>query len=49
MYEKLNVPGVLIECGFLTNYFDRTNLQNSKYQQSLATVISEATIYYFYN
>lgn len=49
MYEKLNVPGVLIECGFLTNYFDRTNLQNTKYQQSLATVIGEATIYYFYN
>lgn len=31
MYNKLKIPGVLIECGFLSNPTDRANLQNDNY------------------
>lgn len=47
MYGKLNVPGVLIECGFLSNYNERNLLQTKKYQKKLATVISDALTDYY--
>ena len=48
MYDKLNPTGVLIECGFLSNYFDRTNLLNENYIKKLSAKITEALINYFY-
>ena len=48
MYDKLNPTGALIECGFLSNYFDRTNLLNENYIKKLSAKITEALINYFY-
>lgn len=42
MYSKLNISGLLIECGFLSNYNERNLLITSKYQEKIASVIAEA-------
>lgn len=47
MYKKLNVSGLLIECGFLSNKSERELLQTDKYQQLVAKSIVEGIINYF--
>lgn len=47
MYNKLNIPGILVECGFLSNKTDLTNLTNPKYQKELSAVITQSIIKYF--
>ena len=47
MYSKLKVDGVLIECGFLSNAYERNLLLNSDYQEKIAKVISEGVVDYF--
>lgn len=47
MYNKLNVPGVLIECGFLSNAKERELLQKEDYQNNLAKSISLGVLEYF--
>lgn len=47
MYDKLTIPGVLIECGFLSNPTEREKLQNSEYQQKLAKIIKDGLINYY--
>lgn len=47
MYNKLNIPGILVECGFLSNKTDLTNLTNPKYQKELSSVITQSIIKYF--
>ena len=47
MYNKLKVPGVLIECGFLSNAKERSLLTNSDYQEKLAKYISQGVLEYF--
>lgn len=47
MYNKLNIKGVLIECGFISNTKDRNNLITKDYQQLLAKTITDALIDYF--
>ena len=47
MYDKLNVPGVLIECGFLFNSSEKSKLITEEYQQKLAILIKDALISYF--
>lgn len=47
MYKNISIPGVLIECGFLSNYKDRTSMQNKKYQILLAKSITNSVIEYF--
>lgn len=42
MYRQLKVKGVLIECGFLSNYKERNLLQTEEYQQKIASTIAEA-------
>lgn len=42
MYNKLKLPGVLIECGFLSNPTDRANLQNNEYLKSMSENIIRA-------
>lgn len=49
MYDRLNPIGVLIECGFLSNYFDRTNLLNEGYVKKLSLKITQGIINYFYS
>ena len=47
MYNKLNTPGVLIECGFLSNPKERQNLTNDEYQENLVKTMANAIIKYF--
>lgn len=47
MYTKLNVPGVLVECGFLSNYEERMLLTTSKYQMKIAEAITKGVQKYF--
>ena len=49
MYDRLNPIGVLIECGFLSNYFDRTNLMNDDYVKKLSIKRVQGVINYFYS
>ena len=42
MYKKLLTPGVLIECGFLSNYNERKKLITDEYQQKIARLIVKA-------
>jgi N-acetylmuramoyl-L-alanine amidase len=44
MYDKLLIPGVLIECGFMSNKIELNNLQNKQYQKNLVKAISDTII-----
>lgn len=47
MYSKLNVPGILIECGFLSNGVERNKLITDNYQKKIAKVIAKGVLEYF--
>lgn len=47
MYRNTTVPGVLIECGFLSNANERYLLQKEDYQKKIAQSITNAVIEYF--
>ena len=47
MYDKLTVPGVLIECGFLSNYEEAKTLNTADYEQKIASLIKDAIINYY--
>lgn len=47
MYKKLNIPGVLIECGFLSNNKERKLLSDDKYQYRIVESIVEGLINYY--
>ena len=47
MYSKLNVPGILIECGFLSNGIERNKLITEDYQQKIAESIAKGVLEYF--
>lgn len=47
MYSKLKIPGVLIECGFLSNAKERSLLTNEEYQKKIAKAISLGVLEYF--
>ena len=49
MYRNINIPGVLVECGFLSNYTDRNLLQDEKYYDVLTDGIRTGIIDYFNN
>lgn len=49
MYKNTTVPGVLIECGFLSNPNERYLLQRANYQKKLSKIITDSVIYYFNN
>ena len=44
MYSKLNKPGLLIECGFMSNDMERNNLISYKYQKKIAEAIYKGLI-----
>ena len=44
MYNKLKIPGVLIEYGFLSNKTDRNNLQNESYIKKISENIADSII-----
>ncbi len=46
LYRNTRVPGVLIECGFLSNPNERYLLQTEKYQKKVAQVITNGVMEY---
>ncbi len=42
MYKELKVAGVLVECGFLSNPYERSLLVKKDYQKKLAKTIARA-------
>ena len=44
--EKPSVPGVLVECGFLSHAAEREQLQSESYQKTLAKAIVDGVIAY---
>ena len=49
LMEHITCPGVLIECGFLSNPQEEANLRNPDYQKKLCAVIAAATCQYLSN
>lgn len=47
MYSKLKPNGVLVECGFLSNYNEKIKLKTDEYQEKIAQYITEAIIKYY--
>ena len=47
MYKKLEKPGVLIECGFLSNNEERAKLITEEYQNKLAKTIADSLVKYY--
>lgn len=47
MYKKLDIPGVLIECGFMSNVKERNLLVTSKYQSKIVKCIIDGLINYY--
>lgn len=47
LYSNTRVPGVLIECGFLSNPNERTLLQDETYQEKVAVSITKGVETYF--
>lgn len=46
LMDQIRCDGVLIECGFISNYQEEQSLRNSEYQKKLCSVIaSEVSIY----
>ncbi len=40
LMEKVTLPAVLVECGFLSNYQEEAKLRDSQYQKQVAAVIA---------
>lgn len=49
MYKNTTVPGVLIECGFLSNPNERYLLRKKSYQKKLSQIIVDSVITYYNN
>lgn len=49
LMEQITCPGVLIECGFLSNYQEEAALRDSTYQKKLSAVIAVGTCQYLSN
>ena len=47
MYKNTTVPGVLIECGFISNPNERYLLQKASHQYKLAKSITNSVVEYF--
>lgn len=47
LYKNTRVPGVLIECGFLSNPNERYLLRQVDYQEKISKLITSSVIEYF--
>lgn len=47
LYKNTRVPGVLIECGFLSNPNERYLLRQFNYQEKISKIITSSVIEYF--
>ena len=46
LMDHINCPGILVECGFLSNYEEEAMLRNSSYQKKICCVIASAVSSY---
>ena len=44
LFQKLEIPGVLVECGFISNKDELYNLKNDEYQMKIAEAIYKGVI-----
>lgn len=49
LMEKIDCPGILVECGFLSNPEEEAQLRNATYQQKLCCVIAATISAYLQN
>lgn len=49
LMQKVNRPGALIECGFLSNHAEESMLRDPIYQKKICTVISATVSCYIYS
>lgn len=49
MYKNTTIPGVLVECGYLSNYQERNLLITEQYQEKIANSITTGIINYIKN
>lgn len=49
MYKNITTPGVLIECGYLSNYNERNLLILDDYQEKISKSITAGIINYYEN
>lgn len=49
MYKNTTIPGVLVECGYLSNYQERNLLITEQYQEKIANSITTGIINYTKN
>ena len=49
LMQKVNRPGALIECGFLSNYAEESMLRDPIYQKKICSVISATVSCYIYS
>ena len=49
LYRRINVPGVLVEAGFITNPNDRYLLKTKKYQKTFSKSTVKGIVNYFKN
>lgn len=47
MYRRLKIPGVLVECGFISNKKEREKLITPAYQKEIAKVLTKVLVNYF--
>ena len=47
MYKRINITGVLIELGFISNYVDRSNILSSTKRDKMVKTIVEGIIDYY--
>ena len=43
LMENIRCPGILVECGFLSNYQEEAKLRSAEYQKELSCVIAACT------
>jgi N-acetylmuramoyl-L-alanine amidase len=44
---KHSRPAVLVECGYMTNYYDARNLNSAGFRAQLASILAEGVLKYF--
>lgn len=49
LMEHITCPGILIECGFLSNPVEETNLRSEQYQKNICSIIAAITSQYLHN
>lgn len=47
LFDRINIPGVLVEAGFISNPNDRHLLTTTEHQKKIAEIITKSMIQYF--